>query len=204
MKKILNNYLITTCLLLSNLDSFAGSGCGSYIVIKRVEYYTDTVYINQGDSVNFKIYCYGVQEGPFYLNWFKNGILINPNPIFSKNVSLFVTEAGHYSFVSTSHGTLNCYLINRYPIATNEIVNNANLFNFFPNPSNDKITIKLKEHNDDLKMSLIDQHGKEIQLSFLRKSNLEVVIDIKEFPKGIYFLKYEDKTKVIVKKLVIY
>lgn len=78
------------------------------------------------------------------------------------------------------------------------------MFNFYPNPSNDKITISLKDQNENIKISLIDQQGKEMQLTYLSKSNQEVVFDIKEFPVGVYFLKYEDKTKVVVKKLAVY
>lgn len=204
MKK--TKYLIITCLLLCNIDSFAGSGCPWTVTYKGMLYkkYIDTIYVDLRDSVKFNIYCYGVQEGPFYLNWYKNDTLINPIQIYSKDVNLFATEEGHYRIESTSHITLNYYLINNNPVATKELDNNSNLFDFFPNPSHDKITISLKEQNDNIKISLIDQQGKEMQLNYLSKSNQEVAIDIKEFPRGIYFLKYEDKIKVVVKKLAIY
>lgn len=206
MKKKLTQYLIFICLFLCYLDSYAGSGCSWSVIYKGMEYknYTDTIYVDLNDSVKFNIYCYGAQEGAFHVNWYKNDTLMNPIPIYSKNVNLFAMEVGHYRIESTSHTTLNYYLKNSNYTATKELDNNANLFNFYPNPSNDKITISLKDQNENIKISLIDQQGKEMQLTYLSKSNQEVVFDIKEFPVGVYFLKYEDKTKVVVKKLAVY
>jgi len=74
---------------------------------------------------------------------------------------------------------------------------NADFAKIFPNPTNNKITIEYPKVFD---IEIADLNGRKIEFYQQNKTNL--VIDLKGYPKGIYFLTIRSDHKILVKKII--
>jgi Secretion system C-terminal sorting domain len=75
-------------------------------------------------------------------------------------------------------------------------INNGSLFSIYPNPASDKINIKTNSAPYELR--LMDSRGRLVLLQKIVQN--DCVIDIRSFPKGIYFIKVNE----VVQKLIIH
>lgn len=72
----------------------------------------------------------------------------------------------------------------------------------FPNPSTGFITINNLYLNDDAIISVYDVCGKQVfTKKYIQQKNSEV-IDLSGFENGIYFLKVNDASQSITKKII--
>jgi hypothetical protein len=82
-----------------------------------------------------------------------------------------------------------------------------NDFLIFPNPSNETITVDIKNYeNDKIILSLLDEQGKFISKIF--EGNVSpnfdnFVVSTKSFPAGSYFIQLQNVDKKIIKKVII-
>jgi len=79
-------------------------------------------------------------------------------------------------------------------------------FNIFPNPASETVNVSLQGfEGNDLKIHLIDQLGKRIQMIDLTDvSDAVYPIDLKNIPNGIYTVWiFPEGEKPIGKKLII-
>ena len=74
-----------------------------------------------------------------------------------------------------------------FPLITTEN-NMSSLFNVFPNPASNIISIEVNE-NKDVEISICDVLGREVSNSKISKPKSLISIDISSLSRGIYFLK---------------
>ena len=99
----------------------------------------------------------------------------------------------------------NIWLINKSSVSyvgiDEYLNNNSSLFNAHPNPAHDKITIIVEEENlQNLVATLYDIQGKIIMQKKIKESN--TVIDVSNFPKGVFILELKNKTKTENRKII--
>ncbi|MEO8146166.1 MAG: T9SS type A sorting domain-containing protein [Bacteroidia bacterium] len=76
--------------------------------------------------------------------------------------------------------------------------------NVFPNPATSTVNIESDFGLDEnVKLSLTDINGREIQIGFTRNSENEITADIAPVANGIYQLKLANGNSVLVKKLAV-
>ncbi|MFI5219390.1 MAG: T9SS type A sorting domain-containing protein [Bacteroidia bacterium] len=85
-------------------------------------------------------------------------------------------------------------------VGISESYNSENLFNVYPNPANDVITVSQK-NNSTSNVTLSNLLGKDILNR--KTSEEETVIDVKNITSGIYFISVEQDRIVVRKKIVI-
>ena len=87
-----------------------------------------------------------------------------------------------------------------------EIINTSDLFSVFPNPSNSSITIEFtNEINSDMLLEIKNIRGSVMYKTLVKKSVKEEngIIDVKDFPNGMYYISASTNNKVSVQKLII-
>jgi len=121
----------------------------------------------------------------------------NNNPILGEtNQSFTATAGGSYAVIidnGTCADTSDCYTI---------IVLGIEDFNtsiaIYPNPANDKITIKGEAINS---IKVADFKGRTVRQ--LLTSGNQVTIDLSGNAKGVYFVSVETKKGILIKKIVL-
>jgi len=75
----------------------------------------------------------------------------------------------------------------------------------YPNPSNGQIVLDINGDSEGFAMIVVDVNGKLVYSERIASvnSNLRKAIDLSNLSKGIYFLKLEDGTESIARKLII-
>ena len=82
------------------------------------------------------------------------------------------------------------------------VENHSLLFNLFPNPAHDKITIVVEEENlQNLVATLYDIQGKVIMQKKIKESN--TVINVSAFPKGVFILEVKNKNVTENRKIFL-
>lgn len=88
-------------------------------------------------------------------------------------------------------------------VAVNDI-NNSNGIEIFPNPVNDKMTIKLSDfHSQKLNLKIFDTTGKLVLNEDRISGGGEVEISSIRLNSGIYLLKINSESTVIIEKFVV-
>ena len=96
--------------------------------------------------------------------------------------------------------TIVCSPIN----AVNNISKNSSLFTVYPNPSNGKFTVKFEGFQQaDYKLTICNLLGQEIYTSFIKEQQTTLDIDLTDFSKGIYFVKFDEGTNSYKQKIII-
>ena len=68
----------------------------------------------------------------------------------------------------------------------------------FPNPSRDYIIVRLPDSGSTLE--IFDASGRKMFSTIDNESNVEV--DVRDFPAGVYFLKANDGSKLLMRKFI--
>lgn len=84
---------------------------------------------------------------------------------------------------------------------TNLTLTNENDIEIFPNPSNDKVYLNVKENNTNGKIFITNLYGQLLNPRIINFSEY-FEIDITDLLPGVYLLKYNLKEKQFVKKIV--
>ncbi|MDP1726807.1 MAG: T9SS type A sorting domain-containing protein [Bacteroidota bacterium] len=75
------------------------------------------------------------------------------------------------------------------------------IFNLYPNPSSDKITIANTENSEETYIRILNIQGRQMMHSqFQNQNNLE--LDISALPMGIYFIEVNTESEIVVKKFI--
>ena len=113
-------------------------------------------------------------------------------------ISVFVTvTSGICETTDTITITYDpCVNINETQIASQLTV--------FPNPNNGIMTINIQsENNSNITISLIDINGRTLKNKEIKVSGeYSEELDIREYSKGIYYLKIVSNTETIMHKLI--
>ncbi|MCK4677272.1 MAG: T9SS type A sorting domain-containing protein, partial [Bacteroidales bacterium] len=78
------------------------------------------------------------------------------------------------------------------------------LFDLFPNPAHQEVSILLNDDSlDEVDLLITDITGREVYSQPLTKGQPKTTVDLSEFSPGIYFAKVKSGKKVAVKKFVV-
>jgi len=89
---------------------------------------------------------------------------------------------------------------NNRTVGVNNKFNTSNSFIVYPNPSNGKFKVILKDENQQISAEVISSKGDKILNTLINKSNSS--LDLSLFDKGIYYLKLKTSNGIEVVKLV--
>lgn len=102
---------------------------------------------------------------------------------------------------------MNWYESESFEVTNNTdvaIFDNYNIFNLYPSPTDDFITIQIEDNvlaDETSKIQLFDMFGLEVQgfSDLLIKSESTILIDVSHLSAGVYFVKIGDKVQKLVK-----
>ncbi len=158
-------------------------------------------------------------------NWWHDGLLTGTMAYQARrnteiNYALLVNSSyssGQYTALSSLVGTI-IPLITSWPEidlfdsiivcsptnSVNNISENPSIFTVYPNPSNGKFTVKAEGiQQANYKLTICNLLGQEIYTSFIKGQQTTVDIDLSDFSKGIYFVKFDDGTNSYKQKIII-
>lgn len=115
---------------------------------------------------------------------------------FEKALPLLLCKKNNSQLTFMQHGNLGC-IQNSVSIEENKISN----INIFPNPTNGFINIDLNMNHNEYTLNVCNIYGIVI---YFEKISENSVIDLTNFPPGIYFLYLKSNQSVVyVKKIII-
>ncbi len=158
-------------------------------------------------------------------NWWHDGLLTGTMAYQARrnteiNYALLVNSSyssGQYTALSSLVGTIiplitswpEIYLFDSIIVCSptnsvNNISENPSIFTVYPNPSNGKFTVKAEGiQQANYKLTICNLLGQEIYTSFIKGQQTTVDIDLSDFSKGIYFVKFDDGTNSYKQKIII-
>lgn len=75
------------------------------------------------------------------------------------------------------------------------------IFNLYPNPANDKITITNVQDSENTTINILNIQGKQVMYNQFRDQN-NMEFEISNLPMGIYFIEVKSEYGIAVKKFV--
>ena len=158
-------------------------------------------------------------------NWWHDGLLTGTMAYQARrnteiNYALLVNSSyssGQYTALSSLVGSI-IPLITSWPAidlfdstiicsptnSVNNISKNPFLFTVYPNPSNGKFTVKAEGlQQENCKLEIFNLLGQEIYTAFFKEQQSTLDIDLSSFPKGFYFVKFDDGTNSYKQKIII-
>ncbi len=96
------------------------------------------------------------------------------------------------------------YYVYVSPVGINEVENMLN-YSIYPNPSNGKITIVINKINADINLQITNLQGETIHKELISKYKQDYSFDtdLSVYPKGIYFIRFINKSFTTVEKIVL-
>lgn len=73
----------------------------------------------------------------------------------------------------------------------------SKIFEILPNPNNGIFMIKYPSHLEEVRISIFDIHGSKLEE--FREFNDEIYIDIKAYPTGVYLLRMNSESHLLIK-----
>ncbi len=158
-------------------------------------------------------------------NWWHDGLLTGTMAYQARrnteiNYALLVNSSyssGQYTALSSLVGTI-IPLITSWPeidlfdstiicspiTSVNNISIIPSLFTVYPNPSNGKFTVKAEGFQQaNYKLTICNLLGQEIYTAIFKGQQSTTDIDLSDFSKGIYFVKFDDGTSCYIQKIII-
>jgi len=80
----------------------------------------------------------------------------------------------------------------QYTLANNEFTSDTLTATIYPNPAQDFVAIQTKMAQNNIKVSLIDELGKEIKTETIAQGSTMCIFDLQTVYNGIYFIKLND------------
>ncbi|MCK4662270.1 MAG: T9SS type A sorting domain-containing protein [Bacteroidales bacterium] len=170
--------------------------------INVINFTASDISINTGDSINFTDNSTG---SPISWEWtFEGG-----NPISSTlQNSGYITydSAGTYDVslsVTYSDTTLNLTKEDYINVLPTGIIDNIETPDFviFPNPTKGALKISFNQYAENSEIIITNINGKIIKSFELYNDNIS--LDLSEHPKGVYFITFKNKNKIITKKFIL-
>ena len=88
--------------------------------------------------------------------------------------------------------------------ATNEVETASKYFTLYPNPTNQKTTLRFDPTLVNVKaITLYDAQGKSVLQQANDLQNGSIELDVNDFSSGLYLLKIDTKEKSFIDKLLI-
>ena len=149
-----------------------------------------------------------------YQTWIEGIGSINWYGLFNPLITAMVLNGDGYQFACFKENDIVLYLNNMfcdqcfcqlYTGLEEQNIKNEESITLFPNPSSDKVTIRINETcNSIYKLDIFDLAGKK-QIGKTISFNIEIEIEIEDLKDGIYLIKIYslDKELLGIKKLVI-
>ncbi|MGL4597856.1 MAG: T9SS type A sorting domain-containing protein, partial [Bacteroidia bacterium] len=137
--------------------------------------------------------------------------LVSYNNILSQNGNDFMSmvvqnDTIYATWSDTRDGSLDVWFVRAYAptglILSTALIASGNdaLLQIFPNPTSDQLVVKLRNQQQIDRIRMLNASG---QLVFSQAyTNNETVLDLKNFPAGIYVLEIESEGKILVQKFV--
>ncbi len=158
-------------------------------------------------------------------NWWHDGLLTGTMAYQARrnteiNYAVLVNSnysSGQYTALSSLVGTI-IPLITSWPAidlfdstilcspttSVKNISKNSFLFTVYPNPSNGKFTVNVEGfQQENCKLEICNLLGQEIYTAFFKEQQSTIDIDLSGFPKGFYFVKFDDGTNSYKQKIII-
>lgn len=159
--------------------------------------YTDT---NINSFVNFNS---GGSYGSSYVWDFGDG-----NGAYIQDPKHYYTQQGSYTVTLTVENECGVDVYSQTITVVHIGIDDPSAFadvSVYPNPSEGLFTIDIATvKNQDIQLSLTNVQGQAVQSEWLKNvSNAKHTLDLSTVAKGIYYLKLQAGTEIIVKKLVI-
>jgi hypothetical protein len=76
-------------------------------------------------------------------------------------------------------------------------------FDLYPNPAGEDVTLSLPQSMEVLSVELFDISGKFMNITQSRISNTLIKLQTGKLPKGVYFIKVQDRESSAVRKLIV-
>lgn len=126
--------------------------------------------------------------------------------------STSISQSPNHTYASNGNYTVNLYVenlnkswdeLNRtISLNTMGVTENSNfLFELYPNPSKNLVTISLSNTKSKLFYQIFDFSGKIIQENSLQNC-IEFTIDISNLEKGMYFIKLSNSEESSIRKII--
>jgi hypothetical protein len=100
---------------------------------------------------------------------------------------------------TVASGSVANYIAQLSPSSGIIELNNSDI-NIYPNPSNGQFSISVNMTNN-LTYNIYNSHGEIIETKIISDSNS--VVDISEFPNGVYFIVLQSNDRIYTRKLVL-
>ena len=106
------------------------------------------------------------------------------------------------TFVVTTPGLSSSLAVSDFANAVKDNATSSDLFNVYPNPTSDFITIDF-ESTENAKVQIVDSNGRQVYKSPML-TNKKLVINIKQIlSSGIYYIKATGNNRSQTKKLIV-
>ncbi len=173
------------------------------IVDQNFKFLPDILSIQVGDTVVWDLANIHTVVEVDSTVWMNNGNTSNngfQHPA-GGGTTIFQTP-GKYYYVCGPHasGGMKGTLTVLAPTSINEL-DLVNTFNFYPNPTRDIVTINLNEGSNFEKYIVQDLNGKTILLDQVASTKIQ--LNVKNYPKGIYFISLSNANGILTKKLIV-
>ncbi len=164
-------------------------------------------YVNKGDLVSKNLYS-GTMGGPhlhFEIRFYRNNDS-GLEDFYGGNVGANTSPSSGtwtYGYWNPNVGYGFAHPLNQINTEPSNALENeiSNQIVMYPNPAQDIITIKLKEKNKDARIELLSLHDQVLEKHKIDlKSN--VIIDLSNYPPGIYLVRIFDGVKHYSEKLI--
>ncbi|MCZ2129544.1 MAG: T9SS type A sorting domain-containing protein [Bacteroidia bacterium] len=180
---------------------FSLSIYGQNILTATYETWTGSAWANSLKQNN-------TYDGSGYLTYNLTQIWDSPSSSWKNN--------GQINYTNNANGTVQQYIAQSWDTPSNSWKNsqratytynnttgiyeaNEFAFHFYPNPSNDMLNLYL-DKNSETKIEITDFQGRTL-LSKIISGN-STIIDMKDLPSGVYFLRLQQGNKISVAKFI--
>lgn len=162
--------------------------------------------ISNGDGYNFLISSNSGESNPSLKKYLFETSGCPPGMTLNSNGTFFGTpkQTGLYNLnvIVVDNTNLASSKNISFEVKSPNLVNEKNsIFQIFPNPANEFVTIFSNSINFET-IEIVDINGKIMFSNHYSNSN-NSIIDVRSYPKGIYLIKIFTKTNLKIEKLII-